>query len=77
MGQGKAGCAAAARAEPKLWAQVFFPKFLDPLIGAPCAPKPAHQRAARALPRLLSREALWLPGTSSIPRLGLEAAGFW
>lgn len=74
MGQGKAGCAATAQAEPKLQAQVFFPKFLDPLTGALRASNPAHWRAAPALPR---RVALRLPGTSSIPRLGFEGAGFW
>lgn len=76
MGPGKAGCAAMARAEPKLWAQVFPPTFLDLLIGASCAPSPAHRRAARALPSLLGWEALLLPGTSGVPRLGFEAAGF-
>lgn len=77
MGQGKAGCAATARAEPKLQAQVFFPKFLDPLTGALRASNPAHRRAAPALPRLLGRVALRLPGASSNPRLGFEGAEFW
>jgi len=43
MGQGKAGGAATARAEPELQAQVFFPKFRGPLTGALCAPGPTHQ----------------------------------
>lgn len=77
MGPGKAGCAATARAEPKLRARVFPPTFLDPLIGASCAPSPTHRWAAHALPRLLGREAPPLPRTSGVPRLGFEAAGFW
>lgn len=75
MGQGKAGCAATAWAEPKLQAQVF--PLLDPLTGALRASNPVHRRAAPALPHLLGRVALRLPATSSIHRLGFEAAGFW
>lgn len=53
-------------AEPKLWAQVFSPKFLDPLIGALgwCIPNPTHRRAARGL---LGWEALRLPGPPGSP----------